>query len=171
MKAIVAYMSESGGTRRVAEAIFDEIEAEKQILTFAEVDDLGDCDLAFVGFPLQNFGAPAEARRFLQQHCADRRIALFVTHAAPESTSPTLQAWLTACREAAAGAHLVGMFDCQAELAPAVKQAMLAMDNPEIRRWAQMDSSQGQPDDQRLAAARAFARRTTADVTVTAGRA
>lgn len=168
MKAIVAYMSDSGGTRRVAEAIFDEIDAEKQILPFIEVQDLGDCDLAFVGFPLQNFGAPPDAKHFLERHCADRRIALFVTHAAPESTSPTLQGWLAACRDAAGGARVVGMFDCQAELAPRVKQAMLAMDDPEIRRWAQMDTSQGQPDDQRLAAARAFARKTVADLTLTA---
>ncbi len=158
MKVTVAYMSQSGNTRRVADAIFDEIDAEKQILALDGIQDLGDCDLAFVGFPMHNLGAPAVAKDFLRRCCTGRRIALFVTHASPESDSETFQNWLGACREAASGARLLGMFDCQGALAPAVKQAMLTMGDPNLRRWAEMDNSQGQPDDSRLARARTFAR-------------
>ena len=158
MKVVVAYMSQSGNTRRVADAIFAEISAEKQMLTLDGIQDLGDCDLAFVGFPMQGFGAPAAAKDFLQRCCVGRRIALFVTHASPEGEYGALLDWLGNCRQAAAGATLLGMFDCQGALAPAVKQAMLRMDDPNLRRWAEMDKSQGQPDDSRLARARAFAR-------------
>ncbi len=158
MKVTVAYMSQSGNTRRVADAIFDEVEAEKRMLTLDKIQDLGDCDLAFVGFPMQNFGAPAAAREFLKRCCVGRRIALFVTHASPESDSELFRNWLGGCREAAEGASVLGMFDCQGALAPAVKQAMLTMEDPNLRRWAEMDNSQGQPDESRLMRARVFAR-------------
>jgi len=38
VKTLVTYMSKTGNTKKVAEAIFDEINGEKEIKTIDEVD-------------------------------------------------------------------------------------------------------------------------------------
>ena len=51
MKTLVAYLSESGKTRRVAEAIFEAIPEEKKIKRIDEVQSLEGYNLVFLGFP------------------------------------------------------------------------------------------------------------------------
>ena len=116
MKVIVTYMSLSGNTKKIAEAIFQEIPEEKEIKELNEIDDLEGYDLAFVGFPMHGFGVPEEAKSFLEKHCMGKKIALFVTHGAPEH-SGDLQPWLAKCKEAAVKANVIDMFNCQGELA------------------------------------------------------
>ena len=93
MKIIIAYMSETGNTKKIAEAIFQEIQEEKEIKELNQIDDLESCDLVFVGFPLHGYGAPEEVKGFLEKFCMGKKIALFVTHGAPED-SEELQPWL-----------------------------------------------------------------------------
>ena len=99
MKVIIAYMSETGNTKKIAEALFQEIQEEKEIKELNEIDDLEGYDLAFVGFPMHGFGAPEEAKSFLEKLCMGKKIALFVTHGAPEDFEG-LQPWLAKCKEA-----------------------------------------------------------------------
>jgi flavodoxin len=158
MKVMVAYMSLSGRTRKIAEAIHGEIGEEKTMKELGEVDDLEGYDFAFVGFPVHGFGAPEEAEAFLEKHCQGKKIALFVTHGAPEH-SEDLKPWLVNCREAAAGAEVVGMFNCQGELAQYVIDELLKSDDPKVRSWGEGgDSTRGQPDEARVERARVFAR-------------
>jgi len=162
MRVLVAYMSESGRTKKVAEAIFDEIRADKEMSEISQVDSLDGYDLCFIGFPIQAFGPAQAAKEFLEKHAAGRNIALFITHAVHED-SEALQEWLGACRAAAAGANLVGMFDCQGELAESVAEALKSLGDPQLAAWADERSQTiGQPDEQRLERARAFAREMTA---------
>ena len=51
-KVLVAYMSKTGNTKKVAEVIYDEIQGEKEIKTIEEVESLNSYDLAFLGFPI-----------------------------------------------------------------------------------------------------------------------
>ena len=129
-----------------------------------EAPALDDRDLIFVGMPIERFGAPEPARRFLAEHCAGRRVALFVTHAAPEDCDE-VEPWLDDCKAAADGTDLVGFFNCQGQLAEPVKQAMLASGMPALVGFAEMaDCAAGQPDEAALARAAAFARETVARV-------
>jgi hypothetical protein len=114
-------------------------------------------DLTFLGFPIHSFGPDRKSRRFLERQARGRRIALFLTHAIPEDHEE-LPGWLARFREAAAGATLIGMFDCQGELAKGVKRVMSICPDPKVRLWAKIDDSQAQPDAARLERARAFAR-------------
>jgi hypothetical protein len=84
-------------------------------------------------------------------------VALFITHAAPEGGAE-LQGWLDKFRQAASGAEVVDLFDCQGQLAKGIKLFMSIMPNAKYRAWARMDNSQGQPDETRLERARAFAK-------------
>lgn len=158
MKVLVGYMSQTGNTKKVAEAIFGEIEAEKEMRSLEEIATLEGFDLAFIGLPLQGFGPANDAKVFLEQHSAGKKIALFVTHAVTEGYEE-LPEWLGKCREAAAGADIVGFFDCQGELAEAIAEVLKQSGDPKLVGFGEMrPDTLGQPDAGRLEKARAFAK-------------
>ena len=158
MRVLVAYMSKTGNTRKVADAIFGEIDCEKEIMPLEDVKDLSGYDLSFLGFPMHQYGPDKKAQRFLQKHCQEGRdVALFVTHAAPEGGAE-LAAWLEKFWDAAAGANIVGKFDCQGQLAKGIRFIMSIIPDANVRAQAKEDGSRGQPDAERLERARAFAR-------------
>lgn len=157
MKVLVAYMSSTGNTKKVAEAIYDEIKAEREIKPIDEELDTGGYDFLFLGFPTHQGGPDKKSKEFLAAQCRDgRKVALFVTHCAPEE-APEVQEFMAKFKEAAAGANLVGFFDCQGQASRAVKLIMRLSSNANARASAKRDDSKGQPDEARLARARAFA--------------
>jgi len=157
MKVLVTYFSQTGNTQKVAEAIFDGIEAEKEIRPMSEVESLDGYDLAFVGFPMHGGHPPGEAKAFLEQHSNGRRLALFTTHSAPEDW-PGIDEAMDACRAAAAGADVVGAFDCQGELSEFIADLMAKSGDPGLVEAAERRAeTAGQPDAQRLQRAREFA--------------
>lgn len=160
MKVLVTYVSRTGNTRKVAEAIFDAIQCEKEIREFSDVETADGYDLLFVGFPVEAFGPAQPAREFLARNAGGKKVALFVTHASSED-SEDLPPWLENCRAAAsaAGAEIAGMFNCQGELAPDIMEMLKASDDPKLRYFGEQGpSTKGQPDAARLDRARAFAR-------------
>jgi flavodoxin len=158
MRALVAYMSKTGNTKKVAEAIYEALGCEKEIKPIDQVVDIGGYDLSFLGFPVQRFGPDPKTVSFLRKQCQPGMdVALFITHAAPEDEAE-LPGWLEGFRNAASGANIVGMFDCQGQLAKGTKFIMTIIPNRELRAMARRDNSQGQPDAARLDRARAYAR-------------
>jgi len=156
MRVLVTYMSSTGNTKKVAEAIYGEIEGEKEIKPITEVNNLEGYDLAFLGFPIHGYGPDKKAKKFLEQQTEGQKIALFITHASWEDHE-AIPSYLEKFRKAADGANLVGMFNCQGQLAKGVKFVMKLMVGSELRSWALEDNSQGQPDETRLNKARVFA--------------
>ncbi len=159
MRVLVAYTSRTGNTKKVAEAIYDEIgEEEKALREFDDVQNLDTYELVFVGFPIENFGPCKKAQEFLRSLCADKSIVLFITHAAPEYNK-FVPGWLAECVAAASASNVEAVFHCQGELAESVKQAMLKSSDPIIRFWADKASTtKGQPNAARIERARAFVR-------------
>lgn len=158
MKVLVAYMSKTGNTRKVAEAIYEEISDEKEMKPIDEVDSIEGYDIAFLGFPIHMEGPDKKAARLLEKHCINsRNVVLFITHAAPEN-SPDLPPMLDKFKQAARGANIVDMFDCQGELDKTTKRIMSVFPNAKLRMWAKEDNSRGQPDEARLDRARVFSR-------------
>ena len=164
MRVLVTYMSQTGNTQKVAEAIFGEITDDKEIKKLDDVKSLDEYDFAFIGFPLHAFGPAEPAKKFLEAHSAGKRIALFITHAAPEE-SEEVKAWLQTSREAASKADIVSMFDCQGELAQPVIDMLLSSDDPNMRAFGELGpATKGQPDETRLERAKVFARETMVKV-------
>jgi len=159
MKVLVAYMSQTGNTKKIAEAIYGVIPQPKEIKRVEDVTSLEGYDLAFLGFPMHALGPDEPVKTFLETHVKNRTIALFITHMSPEH-NPALQGWSQKFMDAAVGANIVGVFNCQGQVCQEVKTAMLNHPNPQVRGWAQADSSQGQPDATRLERARTFANET-----------
>lgn len=158
MKVLVTYMSKTGNTKRVAEAIFEEISDEKEMKPIDKVDSIEGYDIAFLGFPVHCEGPDKKALKFLEKHCINgRNVVLFITHAAPED-SPDLPQMLDKFKQAAREANIVDMFDCQGELDKTTKRIMSILPNAKLRLVAKLDNSKGQPDKTHLFRARIFTR-------------
>ena len=156
MKTLVAYSSSTGNTRKVAEAIFAGIPGEKEIMPLNEVKDTGPYDLLFLGFPTHRFGPDKKAEQAIRKHCiAGRKVALFVTHAAPEE-APEVPEWMRKFRDAASAADLVGFFDCQGQMASGVKTMLRIFGSRKLKEGVRNDTSQGKPDEMRLQRAMEF---------------
>jgi flavodoxin len=115
MKVLVVYYSQTGNTKKIAQAIFEEIRTEKCLKELREVRNLEGYELAFVGFPIHYGGPAKQAKSFLEKHSQGKKIAMFVTHATHEK-SKALRKWLTKCKSAATDAELLGLFNCQGKL-------------------------------------------------------
>jgi flavodoxin len=158
MKALVAYLSKSGNTKKVAEAIFEEISGEKEIKRIDEVESIEGYNVTFLGFPIHQMGPDKKEQELLRKHCINgRNVALFITHMAPEDAQE-LPNWIDKFRKAASGANIVGLFDCQGQAAKSVKLFMSIAPDAKLRSWARKDNSKGQPDKSRLDRARAFSK-------------
>ena len=156
MKVLVTYTSRTGNTKKLAQAIYDEIDEEKAIREFNDVKTLDEYDLVFVGFPVENFGPSEKAKAFLKEFCVGKTIVLFITHSAPEYLK-AVPGWLVKCIQAASESNVAAVFNCQGELAENVRQAMLKSEDPMIRFWAENSTkTKGQPDATRIERARFF---------------
>ena len=85
VRTLVTYLSSSGNTRRVAEAIHAALPGSS-MMAMADVGPLDGHDLIFAGFPVIAEGSPRRAKRFLRR-AQGRRVALFLTHGMPASMS------------------------------------------------------------------------------------
>ncbi len=162
MKILVVYMSQTGNTKKVAEAIFEEVQGNKEIKELSDVSSLDGYDLTFVGFPMQAFGPAQAAKDFLANNCNGKKIALFTTHGVTLDFED-LPGWLDNCRQAASGATVVGLFDCQGEIAEFLLDAAAKSDDPLMQKLAAAGATgKGQPDAASLDRARAFVKEMTA---------
>ena len=160
MKILVAYFSQTGKTKMVADAIYQSIEGDKELKELSEVESLEGYDLSFIGFPIIAFGPSKDGKEFLEQKAAGKKVALFITHAAPEGQEG-IGEWLDKCKEAAASAELVGFFDCMGELSEAIADFLMKNDDPMMRSFGERrPETIGQPDETRLQRARDFAKET-----------
>ena len=162
MKTAVVYYSETGNTAKVATAIHAALGGDAILSPLQDEPSLDGADLVFVGMPIIKFGAPEPAQMFLKEQCAGRRVALFLTHTAPDNLDE-LASWIDACKQAAAGSEVVGLFHCQGELAEPIKQWMLQSGQLMLVQFAELSGcADGQPDETALARAADFARETVA---------
>ena len=158
MKTLVTYMTQTGNTQKIAEAIYDELEGEKEIKPIGDVSDLEGYDLAFIGFPVLQFDVPPVVKTFLSEKTSGKNIATFMTHALPEGAEP-IHSWTGSASDAAAGANVLGAFDCQGELAQPVIEMLLKADDPQMKAFGEMGpSTKGQPDQSRIQKAKQFAK-------------
>ncbi|WMW21167.1 flavodoxin family protein [Methanolobus mangrovi] len=158
MKTLVTYMTQTGNTQKIAEAIYGELEGEKEIKPIGEVTDLEGYDLAFIGFPVLQFDVPPKVKSFLSEKTSGKNVAIFMTHAVPEGFE-AIHSWTGSASQAAEGANILGTFDCQGELAQPVIDMLLKADDPQMKAFGEMGpSTKGQPDASRVQKAKEFAK-------------
>ncbi len=169
MKILVTYWSQTGNTKRVAEAVFEALPGEKTILPMNQVASANGFDLILAGFPVMQFGPPPAAGEFIRKYTAGRKTALFVTHAMPVHSNDSrqqalLEKVLARCRAAASASEVVGFFHCQGELSETTAAGLLDSDIPELRRFAFMRPlTLGHPRREALEQAAVFGRTIAGD--------
>lgn len=156
MNILVAYYSETGNTRKVAEAIYSAIRhTRKKLLPIDQVDDVGSFDLVFCGFPVQHHSVPAKMVHFLEQLPKGKKLAIFATHGSLRGGEKAVSAFYTVL-SLAKGQAILGTFGCRGQ----VKFQLLDewMENPQHRAWAsEAQSANGHPDAADLEEANTFA--------------
>lgn len=79
MKVLVTYSSLTGNTKKLAEGIYEEIEATtKDIMPINEVTDIEPYDLILVGYWVDKGGPNSEAAKFLET-IKGKAVGLFAT--------------------------------------------------------------------------------------------
>jgi flavodoxin len=157
MKVLVTYHSDSGNTKKLAQAIYEGVtQAEKEILPFEETKDLETYDLIFCGFPVHSHSIPASAEKFLKGIPKDNKIALFATHGSLRGGQLAVTAFYHALSLASKGTVL-GTFGCRGKVKSSLIDAL--MKRPEDRAWAmEARSAASHPDEADLEDGREFAR-------------
>ena len=156
MNILVAYYSQTGNTRKVAEAIFSAIQRNQKILLpIDQVDNSAKYDLIFCGFPVQHHSIPAKTTHFLQSIPLGKQIALFATHGSLRGGEKAVAAFYTAV-SLAKGRTVLGTFGCRGQVPFTLIDEW--MEKPQERSWAlEAQSASGHPDAADLEDARSFA--------------
>lgn len=157
MKVLVTYMTQTGNTKKIADAIYESIDEDKDIKDIKEVNSLEGYELAFIGFPIHQFNAPDEVKNFLSNNTSGKDIALFITHGVPEDFEQ-ISDWISKAKEAAKGANIVDVFQCQGEVSQEIMDMLQNSDDPQMRQFAELVSTgKGQPDETKVEKAKGFA--------------
>lgn len=157
MKVLVAYHSETGNTKALAQAIFEGIEmAQKEILPIQDAKDIGNYELIYCGFPVKSHSVPEAAASFLKDIPKGKNIALFATHGSLRGGPLAITAFHHALG-LATGKRVLGTFGCRGKVKSSVIEAV--MNKPEGRAWAaEAQSADNHPDLADLEDGKEFAR-------------
>lgn len=154
MKALVTYYSQTGNTKKVAQAIFEAITMEKEIKSLKEMSDFSGYDIIFFGFPVHAHSVPEKAATLIGKLPAGQKIAFFSTHGSMRDGQLPKQA-LEHAFGLAVGQKILGSFGCRGQVSQPIIDAL--MKSPEHKAWAEEAAgANGHPDDSDLADTRKF---------------
>jgi flavodoxin I len=153
-KTLVTYISQTGNTKKVAEAIFDSLGGEKDIIAIGDSPDAAQYSLLFVGFPVHSHSIPFRAEAFLKTIPAGKRIALFSTHGSLTGSRLSREA-LEYAVTLASKAKVLGTFSCRGKVS--AKALEVLSKSPEHAAWSDMAASaRNHPDKHDLEDAKTF---------------
>ncbi|MBN1533273.1 MAG: flavodoxin [Spirochaetes bacterium] len=169
MKILVTYFSQTGNTEKVARAMYDSLK-DRHETTIKRFEELGagepaGFDILFIGSPCHAGDLSAPAKELLKSLPASMNTAVagFVTHAATvyrrEDYGQCLETLQSSMEEK--GIRLLGCFDCQGYLAPAIHDFVKKHKKIPDDEWKQrVEEMTGHPDAEDLRRAAEFARET-----------
>ena len=156
-KILVTYLSQTGNTKKIAEAIFESLKGDKTIKPVDEVQEIEGYSLIFIGFPVHSHSVPYKIEGWLRTIPEGKKIALFSTHGSLPSGRLATEA-LEHAVVIASKAKVLGTFSCRGKVSMAALEVLSK--SPEHKAWAEMaPSSQTHPDEGDLEDARSFAKR------------
>lgn len=156
MKVLVTYYTKTGNTKKVAQAMYDAITVQKEILPVAEVNDMEGYDLIFCGFPVMAHSVPKEMSKFIKGLPKGQKVALFATHGSLRGGRLPKQAFESAAA-LAVNLQVLGQFGCRGKVDNQVIDAL--QKDPEHKGWAEeAQGARGNPDAADFDDAAAFAR-------------
>lgn len=145
MKSLVVYSSQTGNTKKLADAVYDTLTGEKEIHPMADDPDPNDYDVVAVGFWLQAGKPDPKTAEYLPKIAGGQRLFLFATHGAAAGSDHAQNAMAQA-QSLAPSATLAGMFSCQGEVNPKVIEKVSAKPEPPV--WIKdAPAASGHPDE------------------------
>lgn len=155
-KILVTYYSLTGNTKKVAEAIFEALDKDKDICPLLEVKNIDSYDLIFIGFPVHSHSIPYKVESFLRQLPPGKKVALFSTHGAFTGSELARQA-IEYAVSLLSQVKILGTFSCRGRISQEALEILRR--SPEHEAWVDMAASAfNHPDEKDLEEARAFAR-------------
>jgi flavodoxin len=156
MKKLVVYYSLTGNTKKVAEAIYEVLPEPKSLKPLAEVQNVDDYDLIFIGFPVHSHSLPYKVETFLKNLPSGKKIALFMTHGSIPGTRLSLEAMEQALVLTGQN-KVLGTFSCRGKVSPQALEILGK--SPEHELWTEMAvTAASHPDQHDLEDAKTFAR-------------
>ncbi len=145
MKSLVVYSSNTGNTKKLAQAVYDALSGEKEMRPVEEAPATRDYDLVAVGFWLKAAKPDPKATQYLAGLDKGKRVFLFATHGAASSSEHALAA-MEKARGLCGGAEIAGVFSCQGQVSPKVLAKAGAKEHPPV--WLKdAPMAEGHPDE------------------------
>jgi flavodoxin len=156
MKVLVTYYSDTGNTKKVAEAVYGGIkEATKDIMPLADVGSVDEYDVVFCGFPVHAHSVPPKVASFIKSMPEGTKVAFFATHGSLRGGELAIAAFYEATK-LAAPLKILGTFGCRGRVKGSIIDAL--MEKVEHRPWAlEAQSAASHPDQGDLEDAARFA--------------
>ena len=154
MKSLVVYSSQTGNTKKLAEAVYEALPAPKEICpTDKALEILDGFDLIAVGFWLKAGKPDPESQEFLQK-ISGKKVFLFATHGAAKGSAHAQKA-MEVATEMVSSAEVVGTFSCPGEVNPKFLEKV--KEKPVPPPWLpDAPSAKGHPDQTDLKELREF---------------
>ncbi len=150
MKSLIVYSSQTGNTKKLAEAIYDSLSGEKAISAMADAPDTSGYDFIAIGFWLLGGKPDTAAMEYLGKlRQTDRQsIFLFATHGAKTDSDHVKNAFDCA-KSLVQGGQIRGTFSCQGQLSEKIIEIIKAKREPPPW-YGGASTAQGHPDEKDL---------------------
>lgn len=151
----IIYYSETGNTKKIADAIFDGISKEREIVKMEDFgyDKMEKSEITFIGSPVHAGGLPKTVKAFMKDLLSiEGSVALFFTHASPKDmgmVSGAIKAAEKYLKDK--NIDVKSSFDCLGEVKAEQLMKMPMIKNTE-KYW------RGHPDDDDVESAKSWAR-------------
>jgi len=156
MKILVTFFSQTGNTEKIARAIYDAIDTQKDLAPLSSAPDCAEYDLVFCGFPVHAHSVPPVVQPFITALASNQKLAIFSTHGSLRNN----QLARTAIEHAvgiASHTTVLGTFGCRGEVQQHIIDALSK--KLENKAWCEeAQSAAGHPDDADCSDAHDFAR-------------
>jgi flavodoxin len=143
MKSLVAYSSQTGNTRKLAEAVFEALPGEKVLYPVEEAPDPSGYGFIAVGFWLMSGKPDPKSSEFLVK-IGKKPLFLFATHGAGAGSDHAIHG-MEVAKSLVFESDIQGTYSCQGEVNPKILEK--ASKKPEPPVWlADAPGANGHPN-------------------------
>jgi len=143
MKSLIVYSSQTGNTRKLAEAVFEALPGEKALYPVDEAPDPSEYDFIAIGFWLMGGKPDPKSGEYLGK-VGEKPLFLFATHGAGVGSDHAIHGMALA-KSLASESDIRGTYSCQGEVNPKILEK--ASKKPEPPVWlADAPDGNGHPN-------------------------
>jgi len=129
MKSLIIYSSQTGNTKKLADAVYQNLSGEKDIYDIDEAPDPNQYDFVAIGFWLMAGKPDPKSQEYLKRIKADQSVFLFATHGAAAESDHAKKA-MDYAKTLIPKGIMKEQFSCQGEVNPKVMEKIKAKENP-----------------------------------------